>query len=522
MSELELPAPEGPQVVLVELEPGFACLFGDAPDGVDIVDGPLIPDRVVSDIASVALTAAAGVNVAAQTAGTLGAFQGLVQLTPETLELLKTLTPLQSGGVNAGALVNSSHHFAGTVKWVPSKLAGAGAGAAALGPAVALVAVQLELAKITSLVQKNIHLTDDLLQTLRTERWAEVTGLLESMQKSIAEARHIGAVSDPIWQNVAGHEATLDKVRAEFTAKVSGHLAAIEGARMHQDRSEYLKHHGDAIVRDAQALIRGQSAWFTYQAIRAGHLYQRSETDPTAGALLEKVVADARCVHDRDLESAGVLLRQLNRHFAVLGELPSGRVPLPFGKNRRTPSEVRHAARVLSEQLMILGRPVDMDEPRVPSPLIALVEGDFPERLLRTLRWHLDPGEALVALADVRGQGWPVKEATYVAVTDARLLVADKDELLGHGEVAMTFPLDDIRYVRFAPPPTEGEKGRSRLDVVTPQVDIHVTFDQWASEAEHRDDVSRLAQLLRSHMNLPEAEVPVSPLDTAPAAGDER
>lgn len=516
MTDETRPQEDRPAAILVEVEPGFACLFGDTvPEGIDAIYPPLLPDRAATQIGTALGTAVAGVNLAAQAAGAAGAFQGLVQLTPATLQALQTATPLTSGGVNLGTLVDASGHFVHSVQWVPAGAAGAAAGLAAVGPALALLAIQIQLAKITSLVQENVALTDELLRAVRIERWAEVTGLHEAMLKAVDEARHVGSVSDPIWQNVAAHEAILGKVRAEFREKVSAHLASLQSEQGHQARWEYLRHHGEAILRDAQALIRAQAAWFTYQAIRAGHLHHLSDADPSAGKLLEKVAADARTVHDRDLETAGELLHALHWRFSMMAELP-GRPTLPFGKGKRAARDVARASRILLDQLALLRQETDLADPPAQTPVIAAFEDEIPDLLPRVLRWHLHPGEQLLALGSAKGQAWPVRDWCYVAVTDQRLLVADKDALKSRGELANALPLTDIRYVRFTPASNDGQKGRGRLEVTTPDVDIRLTFGDWAGEDAHRADVDALAQLLRSSMRLPASEVPPSPL-----AGDE-
>ena len=71
--------------VLVEVEPGLACLFGEnVPEGLEAVYPPLLPNRAATQISTAVGTAVVGVNLAVQSAGAAGAFQGLVKLTPGT------------------------------------------------------------------------------------------------------------------------------------------------------------------------------------------------------------------------------------------------------------------------------------------------------------------------------------------------------------------------------------------------------------------------------------------------------
>jgi hypothetical protein len=508
--------------MLVELEPGLACLFGETvPKGVEIIRPLLLPDVASNQIGTAVGTALVAANLAAQAGGAVGMFQGLVQLTPATLKALQTATPLTSGGVNLGSLVDASGHIVHSVQWVPAGAAGVAAGLAAVGPAVALLAIQLQLAKITSLVQENLALTDEVLRAVRVEQWAEVTGLHEAMLKAVDEARHVGVVSDPIWQNVQGHEAILRKVRKEFREKVGAHLSSLHTKPGYKERREYLDHHGEAILQDAQALIMAQSAWFTYQAIRAGHLYQRADTDPTSGSLLQKVVDDARAVYDQDLRTTSQLLQALHRRLSLMAELP-GKPTLPIGKGKRAAKDVARASRLLLDQLTLLEHGIDLPEPPLQAPVIAAFENEVPELLPRVLRWHLERDEQLLAAASAKCQGWPVGDWSYIAVTDQRLLIADQGDLKRHGEVGTSIPLDDIRYVRFTPARDEGRRTRGRLDITTPSTDLHLTFADWAAEESHWPDLARLAQLVSSSMRLPADEVPASPLaDDLPATDDQ-
>ncbi len=84
MTDETQPQDDALAAVLVEVEPGLACLFGDdVPEGLELVYPPLMPDRAVTEIRTALGTAVAGANLAGQTARAVGAFQGLWKMTPE-------------------------------------------------------------------------------------------------------------------------------------------------------------------------------------------------------------------------------------------------------------------------------------------------------------------------------------------------------------------------------------------------------------------------------------------------------
>ena len=64
-------------------------------------------------------------------------------------------------------------------------------------------------------------------------------------------------------------------------------------------------------------------------------------------------MADARSVHDQDLQATAELLRALHWQFSLMAELP-GKRTLPFGKGRRAAKDVARASRTLLDQLNLL------------------------------------------------------------------------------------------------------------------------------------------------------------------------
>lgn len=498
-----------PSTTLVEVEgcPGLALVFGtDVPAGVDLVTPTLFPTTAADSATGTISTLIGAGNIAAQAGTAAAGLQGLVRLTPETLNALQTATPLtNAAGANLGTLVDAGGKFAHSVQWVPAGAAGAVQVAASLGPAIALLMIQMQLKEISSLVRENIALTDELLQTVKREQWAEVDGLHEAMLKAIEEAQHVGHVTEHIWENVSGHEAELRKARTMFRGHVANHRAKLAAAKDHRARAEYLTHHAEEIVTDGQALIRAQAAWFTYQAIRAGRVY----ADPNEpDSLLEKIVENARTEHHEELAEVDKLLHQLHWQCSVLADLPGKRTVM-FTKSRRAAGQVARVSKVLVEQVAALRESIREAEPAVPSPRIVAFADEVPEHINRVLRWHLGRDEELLAIADTKTKFAGRSYTRYLAVTDEHLFVLKKEEFDKHGDIAITVDLEDLRYVRFRP---GDEKTRGRLDLFTPQIDLSHEFGSWAAQEDNVDSVRKVADLLASSMNLPASEVPTSPI----------
>ena len=505
-------------VLAVEVDPGVVAIFAEfMPEDLEIVQAALMPATASGALASTVSAAAAGGNVIAQAVAARATFQGLVKMAPESMQAMKTAAPLVKDGWNLGVLTQGKG-ISHVVRFKSATGAQVVGSAAAVGPAIAMLGIQMQLAEVAALTRENLALTDEVLRTIRTERWAEVHGLHETMLRAIDEARAVGVVSAPIWQNVAGQEATLSKVRREFRDKTASHVAALEGKKDPKERRAYLRHHGEALLQDAQSLILAQNAWFTYQAIRAGHLHSLIDTDQSAGLLLEKVITDAREAHAQDLAMARRLLVELNRQAQMMSE-SSSRRSLTIGKAAAS-KDVTQISQILLAQLERLGQAIQMEAPPIPVPTFAAFEKEQPEDVPRVLRWQLERGERLLALTEAKADGWltgwPLGDKCFVAVTDRRVLVGDRDDLVSKGEVATQLPLDSIRYVRFAASDADSGKGRARLDILTSGSDVRLTFGRWANEEPHRAQVELIAQLLKSEMRLPSDEVPASPIAPRP------
>jgi hypothetical protein len=493
---------------LVEVSPGTVLLFGDVPEGLDLIPFSLIApaDRVaLSD----AVTRGTGVlNAGAQVAPALAQAQGLVQLATETLAALQAgATPIQSGGYNLGTLALNGK-FAATVRWLPATGATAAGVAAAMGPALAMIAIQAQLHSIANLTRENLHLTETLLDTVRQEHWAELKGLERAVSRAINEVETIGGVPLSVWENVAGRDADLEKQRDHFHAAVRGHVKRLAKAQAPQDRRQYLEKHGEAILMDVHSLLVAHKAWFQYQALRAAVARQRADADELEARLAENLPASVRREYDNVATEMATLLDAVLREAWILAELP-GRRTLPFTGARRSAREVTRMAKPLSDAVARLAGAVGHSDPEpVPPPqALCLTSSDGLDLTLRILRWHLSRGETVDCLAHAREHG---VGDLLIAVTNHRVLVANASEFGKRGIVAREIPNEDIRFVRFhpekefeGPKPLERFAGGARIDLITKDFDLAWTFPR-SFDPDH--PVETFVALLMDRMSLPETE----------------
>ncbi|WLS44528.1 hypothetical protein Q3V37_24550 [Micromonospora profundi] len=513
-NELSVPADHGPDtavppgddpvVSLVEIEPGVAVLFADQPPvGLD-----LIPFEMMSAQASRRLTdnlaMASGIaNLAAQGAQGLTTVQGLVRLAPETLQALKTAQPMTSGGWNLGSLVTSNGKIAASVRWAPVTGAQTASILSALGPAAALLALQVQLASISRRIDENVQLTRDVLQALHEDQWTTLLGLHETTMRAVRESQAAGTVNDHIFASIATRDADLRKQRLLFRSLVRGHIKALDTDG--QSRRAHIQKNIEQILADTHGMLMAEWSWYRSQVLRAGHISRDEANAAENERLLAELVADTQREHTSAMDEVSNLLADLERQCRLIAELPAER-SLPFTAKRQSIRDSVRMAEALAERVAAL-RNRAHTQPAPLDPPVTVFSDAVPDELLRILRWIVPGGEPLLAIADVNLDRL-VGEDAYLGVTPERFFISAQNAVRKQGTIEREFPLSEIRYVRFR----ERDKRGPVLDVITTDENIRLTFDDWAGKGKGLDDAQRLGNLLAAAMDLPESERRTDPL----------
>lgn len=511
--ELEIAA----STTLVEVTAGVAVLFGDVPEGIELIDLDLIPSFDRAQL-SAALGSIGNIGtIAGNVAEALASAQGLYRVNDATLAILKSGGELAAkDGAKIGAIFKNGK-IVGQARFIPASMSAA-ATIAAIAPAVAMLALQMQLGEISGLVRTNIALTTQTLKTIRNEQWSELEGLAESIDAALQEARELGAVTDTVWEPIAPSGPTISKQLKLYRKNVAGHvqeLVSLDG----RARRQYLESNGEAIVFDTHALLSSLKMYAEYQALRATLARTRSISDENEAQLFDRITRNAPPEIEESLKEIGQLTESLVRELRIIAELP-GRATMPLTKKRRdskasklTCAQLLDAVEPLAD---ILRPPAEM--PAVPDTVCA-PEGLDLDPYLHVLRWFLEDGEHLrsVAFPYVVGAhnltgvvpailakrvdtAWDalnpgkagalvevLTSSTFVAVTDRRIVTATPKTLLRRGELRATYPLEEVRYVR--PRTNHGEHVRPTIGVITERSDIQWMFP---AVADHRciDDLA--------------------------------
>ncbi|WP_212844915.1 hypothetical protein [Catellatospora sp. IY07-71] len=478
-------------------------LFADAaPDDLDLVPFAMVSPQTSQRLTD-KLAMASGIgNLAAQGAQGAMTVQGLVRLAPETLQMLKTAQPMTSGGWNLGTLARNGK-FAHSVRWAPATGAQTAGLLAALGPAAALLALQVQLASISRRIDENIELTRDVLRALHEDQWATLLGLHETTMRAVREAQAVGAVNDHVFASIATREADLRKQRHLFMSLVRGHVKELDANG--QSRRAYIQKNIEQMIADAHGMLMAEWSWYRAQVLRAAHISRDEANALENERLLAEVVTEAEREHTQAMDDVAALLADLERQCRLMAELPEER-SLPFTTKRRNIRDAVAMAEALAERVAEL-RNVAHTRRAPLDPPLAVFNESVPEDVLRILRWTVPDEEPLLAIADVNLDRL-VADNAYLGVTPERFFISAQSTLRKQGTIDREFPLSDIRYVRFR----ERDKRGPVLDVITTEENIRLTFDDWAGKGQGLDDASRIGNLLAAAMNLPESEQRTDPL----------
>ncbi|WP_315094076.1 hypothetical protein [uncultured Cellulomonas sp.] len=507
-----------PTTALIEVLPGVAVVFGKVPEALqlDLVDFGLVPatDRMLLTTTLASLVGNSA-TVGGSIANAMSSAQGLYRVNSATQALLNNGAVLAvKDGANLGSVWMNGELVA-QARFIPLTAASAATVAVAIGPAVAMVALQMQLNQITGLVRTNIALTNQVLTEIRQGRWDELTGHVAAIDRALNQARELESVPPSLWDTVSGNGAPLRTQLDRYRRNVGNHVTKIErldtGARR-----QYLDTNAEAILFDSHALMSSLQAWTGYQALHAGKARTAGAEDPDEARLVDIIVRDTRNELEPALSEATHLVDDLTRELQIIAEVP-GRRTIPVGRRRRD----SNSARLTSTQLLKVIEPL-ADALRPPAPsveapgIVCALKGLDLAPYLRVLRWFVGQDETLrcIAFCYQRDEGDVVRAvgqsvlsridpegwATVVAVTDHRILTARANTLRQEAKIGRRILLDDVRYVRART--AKGEGGRSEVDLVARDVDL-----RWAFHPD-TDDVQILAfaAVLAESMRLPESE----------------
>ena len=488
--------------ILMEVADDVVVLFGEVPEGVELVDLDLIPEYDRTQLSRALGSIGNAGTIAGNIAEAVTRAQGLFRLNEATFSLLRSGGELAAkDGAKLGAILKNGHDIA-QARFIPVSVT-ATAAIAAIGPAVAMIALQMQLGEISSLVRTSIALTTQTLKAIRNEQWSELESLVDSIDDASQKVREIGAITDTLWESIAPMGQSNRKQIRLYRKNVTGHIQEIRKSGGHA-RRQYLESNAEAIVFDTYALLTSLKTHATYQALRAARARKRSETDENEAKLFEIITRDTPPEIKDSREEIGQLTESLVRELRIIAELP-GRATMPLTKKHRDAKAAKLTCAQLLEAIEPLADVLHpaVDTPAVPETVCA-PDGLDLDPYLRVLRWFLEDGEQLHGIAfpyeasthnfsrkllskpvDAAWQAGKVAFSTFIAVTDRRIITANPRKLLRHGELGATYPLDDVKDVHLRTGNTDHVC--PLIEVTTKQSDIRWMFPARADQTSIED-----------------------------------
>ncbi|WP_344128327.1 hypothetical protein [Luedemannella flava] len=519
--ELAEPGQGGPDTVIAEVLPGVGVVLGKVPAELklDLIDFGLVPAADRTRISTVLASMGNAATVGGNLASAFGSMQGIYRLSNETLALLKAGGTLAvKDGANLGAVMSSSR-VVGQARFIPVTAVSTAQTIALIGPALAMVALQMQLSEITGLVRTNIALTSQVLTTIRHGQWAELTALVATIDDVVDQARAVGSVPTSLWDTVAGKKADLRTQLDLYRLHVDTHIRQVHQLDT-RGRREYLETNAEAIVFDANALLSSVKAWIGYQALHAARARTAGPEDAGEARLVEDIASRTGKELRSALAETTSLVNSLTRELRILVELP-GRGTLPLPGKRRDANAARQTSALLLAAIEPLADALHPPAPPLEAPgVVCAPESLALEPYLRILRWFLEDDETLrvlgfpdqlEALGSISAIFSGAKEKlaavvdkaaarTLVAVTDRRIITAKANAFLEQGEIRQYIPVDRVRYVRAAA--AQDRSQRLAVDLITSDENI-----RWLFQPEiDRTQVDEFAAVLAESMAISDVE----------------
>lgn len=512
--------PTTASTVLAEVLPGVAVVLGKVPAELkpNLLDFGLVSAADRTEISAVLASIGNTATVAGNLGNALAGAQGLYRIGNTAQAVLKAGGTLAvKDGANLGAVFLNGK-IVHQARFIPVTAVSAAQLAASVGPALAMIALQMQLSEISGLVRTNIALTSQVLTVIRNEQWSELTGLVATVDRAVDQAREVGSVPTSLWESVAGSEASLRKQRDLYQLNVRGHVGQID--QPDTRRREYLRTNAEALLFDAYALLSSVKAWTGYQALRAARARAAGREDADEARLVDVIARDTRTELDSALAETTSLVDALTRELRIIAELP-GRDTLQLPGKRKDSKAARQTSARLLEAIQPLADALHPPAPPLEAPgVVCAPESMALEPHLRILRWFLEDGETLRVLGfpeqlDALGPisailgGAKEKLAaardkaaakTLLAVTDRRIITARTNAFLEQGEIRQDIPIDRVRYVRAAT--TQDQGARPAIDLITRDENT-----RWLFHADiDTTHVDALAAVLAESMTIPDAE----------------
>lgn len=520
--------PNEDDTIIVPLDNDYALVVGSNTKGLEKIDS-LVADRALNDLIASIGEGASLTGGAASAANAIQHMSGLYKLDAVTKAQLaagNALTKTADGRL-IGVVRNTGGQISRQARLIPVSAPQIAGAIAAIGPAVAMAAVQMQLNNISKQISAVQQTATQTLQVLTDSRNADYLGDCQTINEVYQASSNHGYVSETDWSIVSPLVPRINSHRRYYKKQVANHQRVLNDTQRDLSRTrKYLQDNVSNILADSSAAFETLRAWASLSVLRRARAQAHGE-HPHAELpqILQEVEAD------REIQR--MLLMGLMRELRIISELP-GASSFFFSQKRQDKTASRDTATKLLEQLNELEQQLGIKENPVPNPDVTCAPANYDvSPYTKILRWYLDEGEELKALtfpidrlshsllakapsqfasgvnnlawlmlpqakdSTDRSLGWLGRKAgqtivvapEMVAVTNRRILTANPQEFIQKGFITDRFTIDDVGPTFIDP------------DADNALPELHLTQGgkkcrEWCFPSEARTEARKIAELL--------------------------
>lgn len=481
--DLEQWDPNEDDTIIVPLKDDYALVVGPNTKGLEKIDGSLVGDRAFNDLIASIGEGASLSGGAASAANAIQHMSGLYKLDAVTKAQLaagNALTKTADGRL-IGTVRNAGGQITRQARLIPVSAPQIAGAIAAIGPAIAMVAMQMQLNNISKQVST---VQQTALQTKRIlEDWhnADFQGTRQVILRISHKSTEEGTISNTNWEQISGLSNDIERHRNYYKDRIQRHIQELRGSQNDVSaRRNYITKNQESILFDSFAAFNCIQTWFYYFQLA----HERARMMGEQPTLTHNEI---RAEVEEDLAAQRQLLRTLMRELRIIAELPGGWTAPASGKKKEA-----HLSKTMAkesiEALELLAQQLGIKENPAPAPDITCAPDDYDTSpYTKILHWYLYEGEELKALtfpvdrlshrllamgADqftytVNTSAWSMlpqaKDSTdwslgwlgrkvgqkivapeMVAVTGRRIIIADPQEFIQKGIVKEEFSINDV------------------------------------------------------------------------------
>lgn len=520
--------PDEDDTIIVPIEDDYALVIGPNTKGLEKINR-LVADRALNDLIASIGEGASLTGGAASATNAIQHMSGLYKLDAVTKAHLaagNALTKTADGRL-IGVVRNTGGQISRQARLIPVSAPQIAGAIAAIGPAVAMVAVQMQLNNISKQISAVQQTATQTLQVLTDSRNADYLGDCQTINEVYQASSNHGYVSETDWSIVSPLVPRINSHRRYYKKQVANHQRVLNDTQRDLSRTrKYLQDNVSNILADSSAAFETLRAWASLSVLRRARAQAHGE-HPHAELpqILQEVEAD------REIQR--MLLMGLMRELRIISELP-GASSFFFSQKRQDKTASRDTATKLLEQLNELEQQLGIKENPVPNPDVTCAPANYDvSPYTKILRWYLDEGEELKALtfpidrlshsllakapsqfasgvnnlawlmlpqakdSTDRSLGWLGRKAgqtivvapEMVAVTNRRILTANPQEFIQKGFITDRFTIDDVGPTFIDP------------DADNALPELHLTQGgkkcrEWCFPSEARTEARSIAEML--------------------------